>query len=316
MARYPATMGDSDSAWMPDILPGFEQAHCDSITLVRPRHPHPAPRVIVMHVHGYNDYFFQDHVAKAFVDAGHAFYAVDLARAGRSLKPGDTPHYMEDIAEQGDDIALAARALANAHLGLPLVIHAHSTGGLAAAIWAAERPHPALAGLVLDSPLLGTLLKPWQRVRGLALPLVAAKRPMTIVAAAPSVYAQHQHVSGGGRWQFDFALKRPEGLPVRAAWLAAARRARAQVARGLGVQVPVLVASSDSCGPDSADNPLLDLQDTVIDVGEIARLAHRIGDRVEHLVVPGGVHDLALSQDEPRALYLESVMRWIDRVIP
>lgn len=138
---------------------------------------------------------------------------------------------------------------------------------------------------------------------------------MTVVASGPSVYAQHQHVSGGGRWQFDFALKRPEGVPVRAAWLAAARRARAQVARGLGVEVPVLVAMSASSGPDVAANPLLDSQDTVIDVAEIVRLAPRIGRSVEQLVIPGGVHELSLSQDEPRALYLRSVLAWMDRVL-
>ncbi|WP_291377865.1 alpha/beta hydrolase [Demequina sp.] len=308
-------MGDFLHNWAADILPGYEQSAIDPITLVRPVDQSPAPRSVVLHVHGYNDYFFQAHLARAFADAGHAFYAADLARAGRSLKTGDVPHYMDDISEQGDDIALATQAVAAAHPGLPLVVHAHSTGGLAAAIWAAERPHPALAGLILDSPLFGTLLTRWQRTRALALPVVAARSPLAIVSSGPSLYAQRQHVSGGGRWQFDFELKRPEGVPIRAAWLAAARRARARVARGLHVQVPVLVARSDSCGPDTPDNPLLDHQDTVIDVGQIARLAPRIGDRVQELVIPGGVHELSLSRDEPRELYLGSVMRWMDSVV-
>ncbi|MCB2413798.1 alpha/beta hydrolase [Demequina sp. TTPB684] len=309
-------MGDMVSRWVPDILSGFEQASVGAVTLVRPVQQPPAPRSVVLHVHGYNDYFFQDHLAAAFADAGHAFYAVDLARAGRSLRPGDIPHFMSDVSEQADGIAVAVAALASLHPGLPLVVHAHSTGGLAAAIWASELPHDALAALILDSPLFGTILRPWQRVRGLALPLVAARSPMTIVAAKPSIYAQRQHVSGGGRWQFDLTLKRPEGVPVRAVWLAAARRARAKVAAGLHVGVPVLVARSDSSGPDVASNPLLDQQDTVIDVAAVAQLAPRIGDRVDQLVVPGGVHELSLSQDAPRALYLETVMQWLDTVLP
>ncbi len=300
--------------WEPDILPGFEQARIDPITLVRPLLQPAEPRSVVLHVHGFNDYFFHDHLARVFVDAGHAFYAVDLARAGRSLKPGDTPHYMADASEQGDDIALAVEAIATAHPGVPVVVHAHSTGGLTAAIWAAKRPHESLAALILNSPLFGTRITSAQRVQLLALPLVAALRPMAVMTSLPSVYAQHQHVSHGGRWQFDVTLKRLADMPARAAWVAATRRARSQIAKGLDVQVPVFVAHSDSAGPDVPDNPLLDRQDTVISVDEVARLAPRLGDNVEHVVIPGGVHDLSLSQDQPRELYFQTMIRWLDRV--
>jgi len=308
-------MGASAARWVPDIVTGFEQASIAGVPLVRPLRQPDRPRSAVLHVHGYNDYFFQDHLARAFTDAGHAFYAVDLARAGRSLRPGDTPHYMTDVSEQGDGIDLALAAITALHPGLPIVVHGHSTGGLAAAIWAAERPHPSLVGLILDSPLFGTTLTRTDKARMLALPLLAKIRPMAVVASAPSIYAQHQHSSGGGRWQFDFALKRPAGVPIRAAWLAAARRARAKVARGLDVRLPVLVAMSDSSGPDVADNPLLDRQDTVLSVDEIVRLGPRLGDDVEVVVIPGGVHELSLSQDGPRELYLRTVTRWLDKVI-
>ena len=77
---------------------------------------------------------------------GLAFYAVDMRGAGRSLEPGEHPHDMADIAEPGDDIAAACDAIAALHPGLPIVVHGHSTGGLSAAIWAADRPHPQLAG--------------------------------------------------------------------------------------------------------------------------------------------------------------------------
>src|SRR5680860_1867760 len=91
LARYAPLMGASAARWVPDIVTGFEQASIAGVTLVRPLRQPDRPRSAVLHVHGYNDYFFQDHLARAFTDAGHAFYAVDLARAGRSLRPGDTP---------------------------------------------------------------------------------------------------------------------------------------------------------------------------------------------------------------------------------
>lgn len=308
-------MGAQTTTWEPDILPGFVQASLPPITLVRPARQPDAPRAAVLHVHGYNDYFFQDHLARAFTEAGYAFYAADLSRAGRSLQHGDVPHFMSDASEQGDDIAVAAAAIASWHPRVPLAVHGHSTGGLTAAIWAADSPDPSLAALILDSPLLGTRLTWLNRARLRLLPLVASVRPMAVVSTAPSVYAQHQHVSGGGRWEFDPDLKRFQGVPVRAAWLAAARRARRRVARGLGLTIPVLVARSDSSGPDSPDNPLLDRQDTVLSVAEIAELTPRFGGAAEELVIAGGVHELSLSQEAPRALYLRSITRWLDSVL-
>jgi alpha-beta hydrolase superfamily lysophospholipase len=309
-------MGEETTEWGPDILPGFLQASIPPVTLVRPTAQPKVPRAAVLHIHGYNDYFFQSHLARAFTDAGYAFYAVDLPRAGRSLAPDDVPHFMADASEQGDGIDVAVGTIATRHPGLPLVLHGHSTGGLTAAIWAADRPHPALAALILDSPLLGTRMTWANRARLKLLPVIAALKPLAVVASAPSVYAQRQHVSGGGRWDFDFALKRPQGVPVRAAWLAAAQRARRRVARGLGLTNPVLVARSDSSGPDSPDNSLLDRQDTVLSVDQISALAARFGDDVEELVIAGGVHELSLSQDEPRELYLRSITRWLDSVLP
>lgn len=305
-------MAIMDAQWSEDVLAGYVRAPVGTATLVRPIAQPKAPKGAVLHVHGYNDYFFQAHLGQAFVDSGRAFYAVDLARAGRSLVPGDIPHYMSDVAEQGEGIDAAVRAIAELHPGLPIVVHGHSTGGLTSAIWAADRGHPALAGVVLDSPLFGKRYGRVQRAASHALPLLAALRPQGVVSRGPSVYATHQHVSGGGRWDFDIAWKRTQGLPATVAWANAVRVAEARIARGLHLSVPVLVARSDSSGPDAASNPLLDSQDTVLDVTRIASMAHLLGERVTELVIPGGVHELSLSRDEPRAAYINGVLSWLD----
>ena len=307
-------MGMADAKWTDDVLEGYSRTPLGAATLVRPPSQPDAPKSVVLHVHGYNDYFFQTHLAEAFVDSGRAFYAVDLAKAGRSLVPGDIPHYMENVAEQGDDIDAAVGAIAELHRGLPIVVHGHSTGGLTTAIWAADRGHPALAALILDSPLFGKRYGALQRAGSHALPLLAAVRPRGIVSHGPSIYATHQHVSGGGRWDFDVTWKRPHGLPARVAWANAVREAEGRVVKGLGVSVPVLVARSDSSGPDVASNPRLDSQDTVLDVKRIAAMAPLLGDRVTELVVQGGVHELSLSRDEPRARYMQGVLDWLDSV--
>ena len=54
----------------------------------------PAPtatRRAVLHVHGYCDYFFNIELADFYVDRGYNFYALDLRKHGRSLRPHQTP---------------------------------------------------------------------------------------------------------------------------------------------------------------------------------------------------------------------------------
>ncbi|GAB6937770.1 alpha/beta hydrolase [Isoptericola variabilis] len=325
--------------WRADRLlgPGFEERGLGPATLVRAVDRPGPPRAVVLHVHGYNDYFFQEHLARAVVTAGHAFYAVDLRRAGRSLLGHDhvhdhvhhdgrgaddalPPHYVASLREAGADLSAAAHAVRELEPGLPLVVHAHSTGGLSAALWAhAVRDDPAHGPdlLVLNSPffsLSGSRLA--DAGRSAVLEVLGRRRPLTVVSANPSEYATHQHASRGGRWEFDTTLKRPDGLPARAGWLRTVTRAQARLARGLAVPGPVLVARSDSSGPDRPDNPRLDAQDTVLDVGRIAALTPRVGPDTTPLVVPGGVHDLALSADAPRHAYLDGVLGWLDTRLP
>lgn len=274
-----------------------------------------APRGAVLHVHGYNDYFFQRHLAEVFADAGYAFYAVDLRSAGRSLQPDQTPHFVTDLRDQGQDIAAAAAVVRAEHPGLPLTVHAHSTGGLTASLWAHDHRADGTGpdALILDGPFLELNLPAWKRLVGDPLISVLGRlRPHGLLSHEPSHYATGQLRANGGRWDFDTRLKRPDGVPARLGWMRAARRGHAEVRRGLAIACPVLVACSARSGPDHPDNPELDAQDTILDVRHIAARARGLGRDVTLLSVEGGVHDLALSADEPRAAYLEAVLGWLE----
>ncbi|WP_284328171.1 hypothetical protein [Demequina litorisediminis] len=144
------------------------------------------------------------------------------------------------------------------------------------------------------------------------VPTLARFQPRRVVVPAPSPYTTGLRDRG---WVFDTAWKRPEGVGATAGWLAATLAARTRVAGGLGIRVPVLVASADSTGPDRLDNPRHGSQDTVVDVAAIERVAAGLGSDVERLVVPGSIHDLALSADEPRERYLDAVRVFVDKVL-
>jgi alpha-beta hydrolase superfamily lysophospholipase len=310
---------DDAPAWEPDSLLGedFEVRPLGVATLVRSVARPERARAAFLHVHGYNDYFFQDHLAGAVVDAGYAFYAVDLRRAGRSLRPGDVPHLVTDLRDYATDLDAASHAVRELEPGLPLVVHAHSTGGLTASLWAHDRrsaPMTAPDLLVLNSPFLslyGTWLRRFLNQR--VVEVLGRTRPLAVLSTSPSMYATYQHRSNGGRWDFDATLKRPAGQPGRAGWARAVMRAQAELAKGFAVACPVLVATSASSGADSPDNPLLDAQDTILDVTQIASRAARLGQRVDRLVVDGGVHDLSLSADVPRTAYLDGMLGWVGR---
>lgn len=305
--------------WKQDVLNGYQQAAIAPATLIRRIGRPERPRAVVLHVHGYNDYFFTTHVADALTDMGLAFYAVDMRRAGRSLQPGDKPHHITDIAELGADIsAAAAAAVADARAvtgdeTLPLVVHAHSTGGLAAAIWASDTPDPDLAALILNSPFFGLMLTRWQRQTLTATPLISRVLPARVLAHVPSPYTVALREQGG--WEFDTAWKKPGGEPATAGWLASTYAAQRRVARGLDIRVPVLVARSDSSGPDLDTNPRHQSQDVVIDVALIEAWAPGMGDDVREVVIDGGIHDLTLSAPGPRQAFLDAVEAFVDTVL-
>jgi alpha-beta hydrolase superfamily lysophospholipase len=284
------------------------------LTLVRRPVPDETARGIVVHLHGYNDYFFHDHLARAVEDRGWAFVAVDARRAGRSWRADEVPHYQDDLREQASDLGTAVRAARAMHPGVPLVVHAHSTGALVAALWAhAHRERGGPDGLVLNGPFFAV-----QRALPFAtdagLHALARRAPLAVVSRQPSWYARTLLASG--RWTFDTTLKRPEGIPARAGWWSAVRAGQARVARGLAISCPVLVAHSATCGPDTPGNPDLDRQDTVVDVRTVARLAPGLGARVTVRPVVNAVHDLSLSADGPRSIYLRLLADALARAEP
>lgn len=309
--------------WRPDVLgEGWEQLTIDLppnaegpvvATLVR-RSPvaEPDERPAVLHVHGYNDYFFQTHVGEHLEAHGYAFYALDLRTYGRSWRPWQTPGYCTDLAEHIPELHAAARLIAEA--GHPrLVVMAHSTGGLVASLWAHSlRKAGVVDALVLNSPWFD-LNAPWlsRVVWTRVLDAVGPVDPRRSVGGGPS-YSRTLHVGAGGEWEYDLALKRPEGVPARAGWLRAVRRGQARLARGLAVAAPVLVCVAQESGPDDDANPERHRQDTVLDVRQILERAPLLGEDVTVVAVPDGIHDLSLSAAPARQAYLEAVTGWLD----
>ena len=87
--------------------------------------------------------------ADFWVANGYDFYALDLRKYGRSLRPHQTPNYVADLGTYYEELDLAYERVLEKHDHV--VFSAHSTGGLTVPLWLHDRRHRA-AGVFLNAP--------------------------------------------------------------------------------------------------------------------------------------------------------------------
>ena len=110
------------------------------------------PERIVVLVHGYGEHIGRyEHVAQALVQRGATVWGHDHAGHGRSA--GERV-LVPDFEGLVDDLHLVVEAAREADPGLPVVMVAHSMGGMIGVRYA-ERHPGELAGLVISGPILG-----------------------------------------------------------------------------------------------------------------------------------------------------------------
>ncbi|WP_435737066.1 alpha/beta hydrolase [Cellulosimicrobium sp. PMB13] len=319
-------MPDARTAWEPDVLgDGYarrtlELADDDEgpvvATLVRYAPPAPEavrPARAVVYLHGWSDYFFQTELAALWHAQGAAFYAVDLRKYGRSLRPHQTPGYADSLDVYDEDLE-AALAVVREELGAhaAVMLMGHSTGGLVASLWAHRHPG-RVRGLVLNSPWLELQGSSVARtVSGPAIRQLARFQPRApLPNVDPGYYARTLRDREDGAWTIDDAWRPVPSFPVRAGWLRAVIAGHAQVAAGLSIDCPVLVLLAERSLFSTRWTENMRSADIVLDVEPLARRASNLGRVVTVVRIPGGIHDLALSAPGPRAVYFAEIVRWV-----
>ncbi|NGN62726.1 alpha/beta hydrolase [Streptomyces sp. A7024] len=314
--------------WKPDLLDGFQQHTFDlgrdpdgegtaAAVLVRKEPDDAVPvRGAVLYTHGFSDYFFQTELADFFAARGFAFYALDLRKCGRARRPGQTAHYVSDLARYDQELDLAVAAIAAEHPDVPLLLAAHSTGGLILPLWlqrrrAAGSPAP-VSGLILNSPWFDLQGGAAQRGPVTQLLRLAARAvPLRALRLPASPYGDTLHRSRTGEWDFDLELKPLQGFPVTVGWLNAIRRGHAALHRGLDIGVPSLILRSDRTHFSTRYSELSDRADLILDVAQIARWAGCLGGETTVVPVPGARHDVFLSRSDVRARAYDAVDTWL-----
>ena len=295
--------------WIADVLgSGFEQRTLslpggDEATLVRctdgPVEVVPQFQdVDVLYIHGWSDYFFQKDLARFWTSRGARFFAVDLRRYGRSLRPGQLPGFITDLSDYGQEIDAALEVMEAEPEAGPrrLIILGHSTGGLTSCIWAAKNPGRASA-LLLNSPWLE--FQASGVVRSAVAPWLAASswinptRPLPSID--PGIYTRSVSSAFGGEWDYNFEWRPEQGFALTPGFLHAVFTAQAQVAHGLDIDAPALVMLSQKSYLQPRWSEQAKAADVALNVQAVAARAVDLGSDVSIRRFDGAFHDIFLS---------------------
>lgn len=269
----------------------------------------------VLYVHGWSDYFFQKQLAEFWHRSGARFYALDLRKYGRSLRPGQTPGDIDALSTYDEEIDAALEiigqgtSVANRR---PLVLMGHSTGGLTLSLWADRHPG-RVAAVVLNSPWLEF------QARGIGR---AALAPIVGFQARVEPHAQMPNLDFGfytrsvsstmdGEWDYNLDWRPIRGFAVHPRWLNAVLAGHARVATGLSIDAPVLTLLSAHSTILPRWTPDMLRSDIVLVVEDIALRATRLGGIVTIARIEGALHDVMLSAPDVRADAYTQITRWL-----
>ncbi len=292
--------------WMTDTAahaPGFECMYITQpddysgavrCTVIRHLSADTATSHGVLYVHGYNDYFFQTHLADSIASWGFDFYAVDLRKYGRSLMPGQTPFEVRDMREYFADINAAIDVMHAAGIE-HIALMGHSTGGLTTSLYMALDPSPLVYELILNSPFLDWNLGSLECLMP-AVTAIGKRFPrIEISQGNSSAYAESLLKQYGGEWTYNTEWKTVRPHPVQLGWIRAIHRGQRMLRiRHDQIKVPILLMYSDKSITAGNDG------DAVLDVSEIRGYGKTLSADVTELEVPGGLHDLFLSKPAVR----------------
>lgn len=310
----------SFSVWQPDLLG-------DRFEMMRVRHIHeigvPTSTIVraitdskiecgVLYIHGYNDYFFQSHLADVFVARRYGFYAVDLRGYGRSITSEDIVFDVSDVSEYFADIDAAIEVMREQGIK-NVILMGHSTGGLIASVYLNTIKNDRISALILNSPFLEWNLPFF--LRNVAIPMVAeiGKYFPNILLKQPTTkpYSESLLKAFHGEWDYNTSWKFIEAPMVTSRWIRAIDIAQKQLHRKSSISIPILLMRSDYTVKGRQWNELFNRGDAILNVDDISRWGMRLGNNVSEKVFEGGLHDLTLSNIDIRNKVFATMLEWL-----
>lgn len=283
-------------------------------------------RPALLYVHGLSDYFFQKHEATFFTSRGYAFYALDLRKCGRSHRPGQSWHYVSDLAYHFEELSIAATLIASKHD--VLVPMGHSTGGLILPLWLNHLRNTAADGNPLTTTIAGLILNsPWLDMQYNPVVVAGAKvlggimsrvNPKSEVKGGNlSAYGESLSKNYHGEWDFNEEMKPVHGHPVYWGFLNTVMHYQNLIHEGkIQCDVPILALSSTKSWLNKPYSAATDTADVVIDVEHVATWSPKLGSAVDLRAIESARHDVFLSLPTPRKQAFEVTAEWLTTIAP
>ncbi len=267
---------------------------------------------VSLYLPGFVDTFFHVEQANAWREVGVPLVGLEFRRSARALRSAASRDDIRDIYVREEEIG-AALAYIREDLGASkIILIGHSTGGLQAALWAGDHPRTVDA-VILNSPWLdhnGSKFEKGLVTR--AVDSIGLRFPRLRISSLAPHYAENLHADFGGEWAFNTAHKPITKIPVHAGFFRTVRRAQQRITRGsVKIQEPLLVAHAKESGNSKKPAPEQLLStDVVLNIKDMKRLAKVLNADATLLEVPGGRHDLALSERQARDIYTRETIAW------
>ncbi|CAF2463194.1 unnamed protein product [Rotaria sp. Silwood2] len=269
----------------------------------------------VLYIHGYSDYFFQDHVCIQFLAHGYDFFALDLRKCGRSIispEHDQYKHYCNDLHEYDEEITLSIEHIikeANTK-SKKLILYGHSTGGLIVSLYASlGTKYQDIDGLILNSPYLAPL--------NTTLPESVLQSMVINFRLSKDIddnwYGRSIHVSNKGEWNFDLTKKPIDKIRIHGSTFSTIRSAQQDLTRkGSCIKCPILLLCSDrSIKPDQTWRDEYEQADLLLNVTTMRHVASTLGQQVTIYEIENAIHDIFLSKSSVREKAFHLMFRWL-----
>lgn len=274
----------------------------------------PDTKQAILYIHGYNDYFFQHPLGDSVNAHGYNFYAMDLRKYGRSILPNQDPFFCKSLKEYFADLDTAL-SIIRSEGNDKVLLMAHSTGGLITPYYLNSKKEAMPAdGLILNSPFLD-----WNDswlMENIVIPVVAFIGKLfpnlTVQGEGDASYSHSLLKQYKGEWEYNTDWKMINGHPKKAGWIHAIQEAQQTVQKGIELDCPVLVMSSDESFPETKEwNNEYKVSDIVLDIHDIQKYGKKLGNYVTRDTIQSGIHDLILSEKPYRDYTYHTLFDWL-----
>ncbi len=269
----------------------------------------------ILYLHGFNDYFFQAHVAQKFHEQGYNFYALDLRKYGRSLLPHQHPNYCRSLTEYFEELDQTIQIIQEEG-STEIMLLGHSTGGLIGSYYMNKgSKRSAISRMILNSPFLQFNFPAWQRLLLLPMsgvisfffPFAAQMKPSSHLYNASILHQRY------GEWDFNTDWKPITGFPAYFKWAYAVYRAQKWHHKHSKIPVPLLILHSDQSSRNKKWNNVILKTDMVLNVDDIKKYGQELGNQIEFASIKNAMHDVFLSQKEVRNQAFMRMFEWLTK---